>query len=122
MKTKIALMLLLSLASHSTLAKELYRAPSAGDQGAYYVLSSESLDNGQFKVMTSRVGKKNDYTDFTELKIDCAKRQYFTLAESSLEGKHDKPTGPLRDWSASSKWTVLFPGSSKSDLVNFICK
>ena len=94
---------------------------SAGDRGTYYVLSSEKLGGGHVKVLTSRVGKGAAYTDFTELKVDCNNRQYFELAGGSEDGEKDTPTAPLNDWSARSKWTSLVPGSSKSDLVNYIC-
>lgn len=103
------------------LSQQLYRAPSAGDRGTYYVLSNEKLGGGQVKVLTSRVGKGAAYTDFTELKVDCKNRQYFELAGGSEDGEKDTPTAPLNDWSARSKWTSLVPGSSKSDLVNYIC-
>lgn len=103
------------------LSKQLYRAPSAGDWGAYYVLNSEKLGNEQFKVLTSRVGKGDAYTDFTELKVNCKSRQYFELAGGSEDGKKEKPTVQLKDWSARSKWIFLIPGSSKYDLVNYMC-
>lgn len=103
------------------LSKEMYRAPSAGDSGTYFILSSEKTKDGELKVLTSRIGKGAAYTDFTELKIDCRSRQYFELAGRSEDGKQEKPTGPLKDWSARSHWTSLVPGSSKSDLVTYVC-
>lgn len=106
----------------AALSKELYRGPSAGDSGAYYLLNSEKLANSQFKVLTSRVGKGSAYTDFTELKVNCKSRQYLELAGGSEDGMKEKPTNPLEDWSARSKWTSLVPGSSKSDLVTYVCK
>jgi hypothetical protein len=102
-------------------AKELYRAPSAGDSGSYYVLETEKLEGGQIKVLTSRVGKGAAYTDFTELKVNCKTKQYFELAGDSEDGAKESPTQPLKDWSARSKWTSLVTGSSKYDLVNYVC-
>ncbi|KAB2321353.1 hypothetical protein F8A86_04335 [Betaproteobacteria bacterium SCN1] len=113
-----ALAIVMPSAVHS---KDLYRPPSAGDSGTYYVLSTEKLKNGQLKVLTSRVGKGAAYTDFTELKVNCNSKQYFELAGGNEDGKKEKPSAPLTDWSARSKWTSLVPGSSKSDLVNFVC-
>ncbi|MEZ7277241.1 hypothetical protein [Pseudoalteromonas sp. 68 DY56-GL68] len=103
-------------------AGELYRAPSAGDSGKYFVLENENLGGRIIKVLTSRVGKNNEYTDFTQLKINCNTNQYFTLAGSSEDGAKDNPSKPLKDWSTNSKWTGLIVGSSKYDLVNYICR
>ncbi len=104
-----------------SIAKDLYRASTAGDSGTYYVLKTETLDSGEFHVLTSRVGKGGAYTDFTELKVNCQTNQYFVLAGGEEDGVKEAPTEPLADWSARSKWTSLVPGSSKSDLVNYVC-
>lgn len=103
-------------------AKEIYRAPSAGDSGTYFVLTYEKVESGIIKVLTSRIGKGNEYTDFTELKINCESKQYFELAGGYEDGAQEKPTQPLKDWSSKSKWTSLVTGSSKYDLVQFVCK
>jgi hypothetical protein len=73
-------------------------------------------------VLTSRIGKGNAYTDFTELKVNCKTKQYFELAGASEDGKKDAPTAPLNDWSSRSKWTSLVTGSSKYDLVTHVCR
>lgn len=117
----VSLVLLLT-APVGLLANELYRAPSSGDSGTYYVLKREKLDDAQFKVLTSRIGKGNAYTDFTEVKINCQTRQYFELAGASEDGKKEAPTTPLKDWSSRSKWTPLVTGSSKHDLVTHVCR
>jgi hypothetical protein len=108
--------------SNFATANELYRAPSAGDKGAYYILEIEDLGNNIIRVLSSRIGKGNAYTDFTELKVNCKSKQYFELAGSSEDGAKEKPTQKLKDWSKNSKWTSLIQGSSKYDLVNYICK
>ena len=113
--------IILILISFCSFSKELYRKPSSGDSGAYYVLSSSKLEDGTIKVLTSRIGKGNAYTDFTELNVNCNSRQYYELAGGSEDGAQDKPSKPLNDWSDRSKWTSLVAGSSKYDLVNFIC-
>lgn len=115
--TTIVLMLLTEFA----VAKELYRAPSAGDKGAYYILESENLGNNIIRVLSSRIGKGNAYTDFTELKVNCNTKQYFILAGSEEDGDRETPSKPLEDWSKNSKWTSLVTGSSKYDLVSFVC-
>lgn len=102
-------------------AKEMYRAPSAGDSGTYYVLTYEKVEGDIVRVLTSRIGKGNEYTDFTDLKFNCASKQYFELAGGSEDGVKEIPSKPLKDWSGKSKWTPLVTGSSKYDLFQFIC-
>ena len=109
------------ITTNTAFSKELYRAPSAGDSGTYYVLNREKLGTGEVKVLTSRIGKGAEYTDFTELKVNCKNRTYFELAGHTEDGAKENPTQPLKDWSSQSKWTSLVAGSSKSDLVNYIC-
>lgn len=121
MNNRFAAYLLLLLPALGV-ANEVYRAPTAGDSGKYSVLSHEKQSDGVIKVLTSRIGKSNAYTDFTSLKINCKTRKYFELGGRSEDGAKDKPSGPLKDWSARSKWTSLVAGSSKSDLVRFVCR
>lgn len=106
----------------SSIAKEPYRHPSGGDAGSYYIISSEKDSDGRINVLSSRIGKGNAYTDFTQLRVDCVRMQYFEVAGGSEDGAKDKPSKPLHDWSRNSKWTPLVTGSSKSDLVHFVCK
>lgn len=120
MKSTSLLVLLLFVAPLS-MAKELYRSGVPGDSGTYYVLSRERIEGGLIKVLTSRVGKNNEYTDFTELNINCDSKQYFDLAGSSEDGAKESPTAELKDWSSNSKWVDLVAGSSKDDLVRFVC-
>lgn len=101
-------------------AADLYRAPSAGDSGAYYVLKQESIGAGMFKVLSNRVGKGAAYTDFTELKVNCKSKQYFELAGGEADGKQMSAPASLIP-RENSKWVSLVPGSSKADLVNFVC-
>ncbi len=93
MKKIYTIMALASLLSFSN-ANEIYRAPSAGDSGTYFVLNVEKAGNKIVKVLTSRVGKGNAYTDFTELKINCQSKQYFELAGGSEDGKKQTPSRP----------------------------
>ena len=48
--------------------------------------------------------------------------QYITLGYSVSAGVQTKPTEKFIDWSEDAQWTSLVLGSSKSDLVHFICK
>lgn len=120
MKQLISLIMLLSF-SNMIMANELYRS-KAGDSGKYYIIESHNLGGGIIKVLSSRIGKNDAYTDFTQLKVNCKTKQYFELAGSSEDGAKSKPSKELKDWSGSSKWVSLISGSSKYDLVNYICK
>ncbi|GAB3015286.1 hypothetical protein [Bowmanella dokdonensis] len=104
----------------SVVANEMYRAPSSGDSGTYFIVSSEKGSDGILTVISSRIGKDNAYTDFTKLNVNCASKQYFELGGSSEDGAKKSPSKPIKDWS-NSKWASLVPGSSKSDLVRYVC-
>jgi hypothetical protein len=119
---KVSLFIILTTLSLNLSANTLYRAASSSDKGAYYIVESKSLENNKFYVLSSRVGKNKAYTDFTKLNINCGSMKYFELAHSEADGFHEKPTKKFNDWSKRSKWTSLVNGSSKSDLVHFICK
>lgn len=108
--------------SNTSVANEIYRTPSQGDVGTYFILSKNKQSDGLITVLESRIGKNNAYTDFTKLNIDCNSKKYFELAGNTEDGKQDKPSKPLNDWSGNSKWTFLVPGSSKSDLVTYVCR
>ena len=120
-KTFIILICMLLFVSYAN-AKELYRASSAGDKGTYYILSKQAIGDNTFQVLTSRIGKNNAYTDFTELKINCNTMQYYTLAGSEEDGAKEVPSKALKDWSKNSKWTSLVTGSSKYDLTIHVCE
>ena len=113
--------ILLVVTSSVVFSNELYRKASAGDKGTYYIIESEPLSDGTIRVLSSRIGKGNAYTDFTELKVNCSTKQFFELAGSYEDGAQTAPSKPLKDLSGS-KWTPLVAGSSKSDLVLFVCK
>jgi len=119
---KISIFIICTTLSFNLFANTLYRAASAGDKGAYYIIESKPLKDNVLYVLTSRVGKNQAYTDFTKLNIDCKSMKYFELAGSSVDGFQEKPTKKFNDWSKNSKWVSLVNGSSKSDLVHFVCK
>ncbi len=119
---KILIMIALTLLSVSASANELYRAPGAGDKGAYYIIESKIQENGMIRVLCSRIGKGRAYTDFTEVMINCNSEQYLTLAGSYENGAKDKPSKPLKTYSKKSKWASLIRDSSKYELVKYVCK
>lgn len=120
MKKNLFTVVLLACSFYVT-ANEMYRAPSPGDSGTYFIISSEKGNDGILTVLSSRIGKDNAYTDFTKLNVNCQTNQYFELGGSSEDGAKKFPSKPLKGWS-NSKWTTLLPGSSKSDLVRYVCK
>ncbi|MGU5699895.1 hypothetical protein ACV1D9_22525 [Aeromonas allosaccharophila] len=99
---------------------EMYRSPTPGDQGTYFVVDSTKGDDGIITATTSRVGKGGAYTDFTKVKVDCIKKMFLGIAELSEDGAIESPSKPLVDYNKSD-WTSLVAGSSKSDLVVYLC-
>ncbi|SFU42972.1 hypothetical protein SAMN05216417_103131 [Nitrosospira multiformis] len=81
-----------------------------GDKGKYYLL--ESMRTGNIvRSLHKRVGI--DTVDFTRTETNCKNRQMRVLG--SGEGEQDIKESP-------TPWFDLVPGSSKSDLANFVCK
>ncbi|GAB4188856.1 MAG: hypothetical protein Tsb002_15440 [Wenzhouxiangellaceae bacterium] len=117
---KAILTIALLACTFSVAANEMYRTPSSGDSGKYFIVTSEKGSDGIITVLSSRIGKGNAYTDFTKLNVNCETKQYFELGGSSEDGAKESPSKQLKDW-PNSKWTSLVPGSSKSDLVRYVC-
>ena len=83
----------------------------AGDKGKYYLL--ESKRKGEIvAALHKRVGV--DSVGYTRTETNCKTMQMRELGytEESPSKMQIKPT----------KWFELVPGSSKSDLANFVCK
>jgi hypothetical protein len=83
---------------------------SMADKGKYYLLDAKSKD-GITTTLHKRVGVNE--TGYSKTEINCKTLRYRDMGYS--EDGPDKITG------TPSKWTDLFSGSSKSDLVNFVC-
>jgi hypothetical protein len=84
------------------------------DKGKYYLVESNRVGNNYINIV-KRVGV--DSVVYTKTEVDCGRRVFRFLGES-YESASSIKEAP----STSSTWTELVPGSSKSDLVNFICK
>ena len=117
---KVIFMVVFAAYSFSVLSNEMYRAPSSGDSGTYFIVTSGKGIDGIITVLLSRIGKDNAYTDFTKLNVNCVSKKYFELGGSSEDGAKTSPSKPLKEWS-NTKWALLVPGSSKSDLVRYVC-
>lgn len=123
-KVFVILSLIASLGYGKAFANNIeYRAPSSGDKGSYSIIKHESLGDGKYSVLTNRIGKNDEYTDFTKITIDCSTYKYLEVAAGYEDGAQDTPNEELKPLpKVFQKWTELVTGSSKSDLVNFVCK
>jgi hypothetical protein len=82
----------------------------AGDKGKYYLLDARE-SGGITTTLHKRVGVSE--TGFSMTEINCKTYQYRDMGYS--ENGIDKIKIKV------GRWTELVTGSSKSDLVNFIC-
>jgi uncharacterized protein YgiM (DUF1202 family) len=83
------------------------------DKGKYFLVYLEKKAN-TFIAINQRVGVS--YNGYTKTEINCANMMYRVLGytEGHIEYfEHAEDEG--------SKWSDLVPGSSKSDLVNYVC-
>ena len=98
--------------THSALAAEV-RIPRSvqGDKGKYYLLE-KSTSGGVITAVTRRDGV--DSVVYTRTETNCKAGKMRTLgdSETSIRAINNNP----------SKWFDLVPGSSKSDLFNYLCK
>jgi len=83
---------------------------SMADKGRYYLLSAKIKD-GITTTMHKRVGVTE--TGYSKTEINCKTMQYRDMGYSE--------SGPKKIAGTPSKWTDILSGSSKSDLVNFVC-
>jgi len=87
--------------------------PSAVVVDAKYYLISVEKDGEYLKTLHRRTSSSG--TGYSVTRIDCASRRYMDL------GYGDGSRSNIRMYDSTS-WTELVPGSSKSDLVNYVCK
>lgn len=88
--------------------------PRSADDGAkYYLISKEDLQNGLIETVSSRVSKQS--TGYTRLLINCADLTFKQLGYSDVS---------IADvgQSSSNPFSEIVSGSSKSDLVLFVCQ
>ena len=83
----------------------------AGDKGKYYLLESKRTGD-IVKATHKRVGV--DSVGYTKTETNCKTKLMREMGYS--EESASKATG------TPSKWFDLVPGSSKSDVANFVCK
>jgi len=111
-ETSIAIALVLSAVSINASSNEMSIPRSvAGDKGKYFILETKKTGN-IIQAVHKRVGP--DSVGYTRTETNCSTMQMRELgySEESPQAIKLNPT----------KWFELVPGSSKSDLANFVCK
>ena len=83
----------------------------SGDKGQYYLLEAKK-EGSIYKVLHKRIGV--DSVGYTKTQINCQTMKFREMgySEESPEAIVDNPT----------IWAEIVEGSSKSDLVHFVCK
>lgn len=84
---------------------------SMADKGQYYLLESKR-EGDIIRTLHKRIGV--DSVGWTKCEINCKTRLMREIGYSEV--------GPKAIKSNPTKWFELVSGSSKSDLVNFVCK
>jgi hypothetical protein len=83
----------------------------AGDAGSYFLLESTRRGDIVY-ALHKRVGR--DFTGYTRTETNCSTMLMREIGYSE--------TSPHNIKSNPTKWFELVPGSSKSDLANFVCR
>ena len=83
---------------------------SAGDQGNYYLISSKE-EGDVITTLHKREGLGS--TGYTKTEIKCSSKMYRVMGYSEISA--------ISIQTNIGEWTDLVQGSSKSDLVNFVC-
>lgn len=84
---------------------------AAGDKGKYYLLEA-SRTGDIISALHKRVGV--DSVGYTRTETNCKSMLIRNIGYSEVS--------PAQIKEDPSKWYELVPGSSKSDLANFVCK
>lgn len=110
-------MITLIVSSYSLASSEKLIPRSTAERCKYYFLKSESV-NGLLKITHKQVCSKNEFysgVGYSLTLINCKKRLYKSL------GYGDDSLSNINLYKKSN-WTRLVQGSSKSDLINFVCE
>jgi|GEM_PF-3057383 len=108
---KIILFSLLSALSLSSFAETLIPRSVSGDKGQYYLINMKRAGN-IVTAVHKRVGVYDTYYTKTETNCSTKKMREIGGSDVSVAAIKNSPT----------KWFDLVPGSSKSDLADFVCK
>ena len=110
---KIIVFLVGALITTSSIAASEIPIPRsmAGDKGKYYLLE-RTKSGGVVRALHKRVGIDSVGYTLTETNCKTMKMRELGYSEDSPSSIKENPT----------KWFELVPGSSKSDLANFVCR
>lgn len=111
MKSIFLFGLILMGSVHTAYAETLIPRSMAGDKGQYYLIESKRSGN-VVTAVHKRVGVYDTY--YTKTETNCSTMKMREIGGSDLSVKNIKVN--------PTKWFDLVPGSSKSDLANFVCK
>jgi hypothetical protein len=101
----------LSAASSAAPQEILIPRSAPGDKGRYYLLEM-TASGGTIRALHKRVGV--DSVGFTRTETNCRTMKMREWGYSEVSPAAIKPV--------ATKWFELVPGSSKSDLANFVCR
>lgn len=108
---RLILVVILALIGQSAIAEELI--PRSMSEKAEYFLISVEKDGEYFKTVHRRTSSWG--TGYSVTRIDCGNKRYMDL------GYGDDSQSNIKMYD-KTQWTKPVQGSSKSDLVNHICK
>ena len=111
MKALVGFALLTFLSTSAFAAEVPIPRSMAGEKGKYFLLEAKA-EAGIVKALHKRVGPSGP--GFTRTEINCKAMRIRDMGYSEDSAVAIKIT--------PGKWYELVPGSSKSDLVNFVCK
>ena len=111
MKKILILGLFLVGSGHAAYAETLIPRSMAGDKGKYYLIESKRSGN-VVTAIHKRIGVYDTYYTKTETNCSTMKMREIGGSDVSVSAIKANPT----------KWFDLVPGSSKSDLANFVCR
>ena len=108
---RLTLVLTIGLAWQIVLAEELIPR-SMAEKAKYYLISVEK-DGEYLKTLHRRTSSWG--TGYSVTRIDCDNKRYMDLGYGDGSISNIKMYDDIR-------WTKTVQGSSKSDLVNYVCK
>lgn len=108
----IAFLVGILICSSSIAASEIPIPRSvAGDKGKYFLLEKKT-NHGVVRALHKRVGVDSVGYTISETNYKTMQMRVLGYSESSPSSIKENP----------SEWFELVPGSSKSDLANFVCR
>lgn len=108
---RLLLVLTITLAGQVVVAEELIPR-SMAEKAKYYLISVEN-DGEYLKTVHRRTSSWG--TGYSVTRIDCNRKRYMDL------GYGDGSVSSIKMYD-KTMWANIVPGSSKSDLVGFVCK